>query len=65
MERRKNLFVNGVGKRENNMKYELEHFIHMLHGQEHNHLHTQRSLDALELMDKVRRQCNITFPSDK
>lgn len=52
-------------KPENNMKYELEHFIHMLHGQEHNHLHTQRSLDALELMDKVRRQCNITFPSDK
>ena len=47
------------------MKYELKHFIHMLHGQEHNHLHTQRSLDALELMDKVRRQSNITFPTDK
>ena len=52
-------------KPENNMKYELEHFIHMLHGQEQNHLHTQRSLNAMELMDEVRRQCNITFPSDK
>lgn len=50
---------------ENNMKYELEHFIRMLYGQEQHSLHTQRSLDAMELMDEIRRQCNITFPSDK
>ena len=51
--------------KENNMKYELEHFIHMVHGQEQNQLHTQRSLDAIELMDEIRRQCHISFPADK
>ena len=51
--------------KENNMKYELEHFIRMVHGQEQNQLHTQRSLDAIELMDEIRRQCHISFPADK
>lgn len=51
--------------KENNMKYELEHFIRMIHGQEQNQLHTQRSLDAIELMDEIRRQCHISFPADK
>lgn len=50
---------------ENNMKYELEHFIRMIRGQEENQIHTQRSLDAMELMDEIRRQCQITFPADK
>ena len=50
---------------ENNMKYEVEHFIRMIHGQEQYELHVQRSLNALELMDEIRRQCQISFPADK
>ena len=50
---------------ENNMKYEVEHFIRMIQDQEQNQLHTQRSLDAMKLMDEIRRQCQISFPADK
>ena len=50
---------------ENDMKYELEHFLRMIHGEESSEIHVQRSLDALELMDEVRRQCGIAFPADR
>ena len=49
---------------ENAMKYELEHFLKMLHGKESAVRHTQRSLNALELMDEMRKQCGISFPAD-
>ena len=47
------------------MKYELEHFLRMIHGEESSEIHVQRSLDGLELMDEVRRQCGIVFPADE
>ena len=50
---------------ENDMKYELEHFLRMIHGEESSEIHVQRSLDGLELMDEVRRQCGIVFPADE
>ena len=49
---------------ENAMKYELEHFLKMIDGKESAVRHTQRSLNALELMDEMRKQCGISFPAD-
>ena len=50
---------------DNPMKYELGHFLKMIHGEEDAEIHAKRSLDALELMDEVRRQCGIVFPADQ
>lgn len=49
----------------NDMKYELEVFLKMLRGEEDAAPHMQRSLDAMKLMDEMRRQCKITFPADE
>lgn len=50
---------------ENSMKYELEHFLKMIHDEEDVQPHTERSLNAMKLMDEMRRQCGITFPADE
>lgn len=47
---------------ENDMKYELGHFLKMIQGEEISESHEKRSLDAMELMDEMRRQCGIVFP---
>ncbi len=49
---------------ENNMRYEVECFIQMIHGERAAEIHSCRSLEAMELMDTIRRQCGITFPAD-
>ena len=49
----------------NDMKYELEYFIKMIRGEEIAESHTERSLNAMKLMDEMRRQCGITFPADE
>ena len=48
----------------NNMVHEIQHFIRMVQGKESPQTHSRRSLDAMELMDEVRRQCGICFPAD-
>lgn len=50
---------------ENSMKYELEHFQKMIRGEEQVSLHTERSLNAMKIMDEMRAQCGITFPADE
>lgn len=50
---------------DNDMKYELGHFLQMIQGKENAGFHAQRSLDAMELMDEMRRQCGIVFPADR
>ena len=50
---------------ENSMKYELEHFLKMIRGEEDADLHMKRSLNAMKLMDEMRRQCGITFPAEE
>ena len=49
----------------NDMKYELEYFIKMIRREEKAESHTERSLNAMKLMDELRRQCGITFPADE
>ena len=49
----------------NDMKYELEYFIKMIRREENAESHTERSLNAMKLMDELRRQCGITFPADE
>ena len=49
----------------NDMKYELEYFIKMIRREENAESHTERSLNAMKLMDEMRRQCGITFPADE
>lgn len=49
----------------NDMKYELEYFIKMIQREENAESHTERSLNAMKLMDEMRRQCGITFPADE
>ena len=49
----------------NDMKYELEYFIKMIRRGEKAESHTERSLNAMKLMDELRRQCGITFPADE
>lgn len=48
----------------NEMKYELEHFLRMIQDKETAEPHEQRSLNAMQLMDEMRQQCNIIFPTD-
>lgn len=52
-------------KNENEMKYELDYFLKAVQGEETTELHEKRSLDAMQLMDEVRRQCGIIFPTDE
>lgn len=49
----------------NDMKYELELFLKMVRGEEDAEPHMERSLNAMKLMDEMRRQCGITFPADE
>lgn len=49
----------------NDMKYELEYFIKMIRREENAESHTERSLNAMKLMDEMRRQFGITFPADE
>ena len=49
----------------NDMKYELELFLRMICGEEDADSHMERSLNAMKLMDEMRRQCGITFPADE
>ena len=43
----------------------LEYFIKMIRREENAESHTERSLNAMKLMDELRRQCGITFPADE
>ena len=52
-------------KNENEMKYELDYFLKAIRGEETTESHEKRSLDAMQLMDEVRRQCGIIFPTDE
>ncbi len=49
----------------NDMQYELEHFLRMIRGEETADAHECRTLSAMRLMDRVRRQCGIVFPADR
>ena len=49
----------------NSMKYELEHLLKIICGDEEAQPHTERSLNAMKLMDEMRRQCGIIFPADE
>ena len=50
---------------ENDMKYEVGHFLKMICGEESAEPHLQRSMDSMWMMDEIRRQCGIIFPADK
>ena len=49
----------------NDMKYELELFLKMIRSEEEADPHMERSLNAVKLMDEMRKQCGITFPADE
>lgn len=49
----------------NDMKYELQHFLQMIRGEEVADTHMERSLHAMKIMDEMRQQCGIVFPSDR
>lgn len=40
-------------------------FLKMVRGEEDAEPHMERSLDAMKLMDEMRRQCGIIFPADE
>ena len=50
---------------QDNMKYEIERFIKMIHGEEKSDAFRNISLDAIKIMDEVRKQCHIVFPADR
>ena len=49
----------------NDMKYELELFLKMIQSEENAESHMERSLNAMKLMDEMRRQSGIIFPADE
>lgn len=50
---------------EKDMQHEIRRFISMIRGEEDATSHAQRSLNAMALMDEVRKQCGIVFPADE
>lgn len=46
---------------ENNMVYEIEEFLRLIERDEINHKYLQYSLDAIRVIDEVRRQAEIIF----
>lgn len=50
---------------ENDMFYELSEFIRLAQAGEHAASHHRYSLDAMEILDEARRQCDIVFPADR
>lgn len=48
-----------------NMLYELEDFIHAIEGTKNIDEYKHISLEAVKIMDEVRRQCGVVFPTDK
>ena len=49
---------------EQDMYYELQAFIDYVKNPDGLGVHQQRSVDAMWIMDEVRRQCGIVFPAD-
>lgn len=49
---------------DNNMIYELEHFVRMVRGEESAVPYQKISLQTMKLMDEARAQCKIVFPAD-
>ena len=47
-----------------NMLYELEDFIHAIEGTKNIDEYKHISLEAIKLMDEVRKQCGVVFPTD-
>lgn len=48
----------------NNMIYEIREFIRLIENKEVNHKYLQYSLDAIQVIDEVRRQNGIVFPGE-
>lgn len=48
----------------NNMIYEIREFIRLIENKEVNHKYLQYSLDAIRVIDEVRRQNGIVFPGE-
>lgn len=48
----------------NNMIYEIREFIRLIENKEVNHKYLQYSLDAIRVIDEVRRQNRIVFPGE-
>lgn len=48
----------------NDMKYEIIHFMNMINKKERADIHTERSRNAIKIMDEMRKQSGIVFPSD-
>jgi len=46
------------------MFYELQAFIDYVKNPKGLYIHQQYSIDAMQIMDEVRRQCGIVFPAD-
>lgn len=49
---------------ENNMNYEVQEMIDIIKGRKTIDHWTQNSLLSMEIMDEIRKQCNIVFPAD-
>ena len=49
---------------EQDMFYELQAFIDYVKNPEGLDIHQQYSVDAMEIMDEIRRMCDIVFPAD-
>ena len=49
---------------ENDMVYEVEKFSELIRNKEIDHKYLQYSLDAIRVIDEVRRQNGIKFPGE-
>ena len=49
---------------EQDMFYELQAFIDYVKNPERAEVHQRNSIEMMQIMDEVRRQCNIVFPAD-
>ena len=54
-----------VEKEENNMVYEIRKWCSLIEGEEDKQKELRISLMEMEMMDEVRRQIHLTFPSDE
>lgn len=48
----------------NDMQYEIRRFMQMIEGNESVDVHTARSMNAIKIMDEMRKQSGIIFPAD-
>lgn len=49
----------------NDMQYEIRHFMQLLNGEKVCDKHTERSVNAIKIMDEMRKQSGIVFPADR